>query len=352
MENVIGRRIERARKRHSLTLRELGERIDKSHTAIRNYERGEVTPNSDVLSRLGEALDLPAEYFLRPIHIDVEAEGFRSHFDLPEKEKKRILAEIEEKAERFLELLDLYPHAPVDEFAIPEELPERLDEIDEVETFADSLRKVWSLGTNAIPNLLDELEEHGLLVFLLEYEGPNMVDGLSARVDGRPVIGLGPDWPGDRQRFTTAHELGHILLEDRLHPDLDIEDACNRFAGALLAPESEVRKHLGEEREGLEPRELYQLKHKYGLSMTSWLHRAEELGIINRATYENIREFFNDRGWNEDEPGEDYPAEQPALFEELVYRAFSQDVIGESKAAELLGLSPDEFYRQRTMRDD
>ena len=49
-------------------------------------------------------------------------------------------------------------------------------------------------------------------------------------------------WPGndkarpERQRFTLAHELGHLMLEGRLADGLDEEKACNRFAGAFLAP--------------------------------------------------------------------------------------------------------------------
>lgn len=76
------------------------------------------------------------------------------------------------------------------------------------------------------------------------------------------------------------------------------------------------------------------------------------IGVISSSTYDDLRGNFNRRGWNEDEPGEDDPTEEPSLFEELVYRAFSQEIIGESKAAELLGTSPDHFYRERTMTDD
>lgn len=45
-------------------------------------------------------------------------------------------------------------------------------------------------------------------------------------------------------------------------------------------------------------------------------------------------------------------AQEPSLFEELVYRAYAQDIIGESKAAELLGTSSGEFYRRRTMTEE
>jgi Zn-dependent peptidase ImmA (M78 family) len=131
-----------------------------------------------------------------------------------------------------------------------------------------------------------------------------------------------------------------------------MEDACNRFAGALLAPRSEVVEQLGETRNELEPRELYRLKHKYGLSMAGWLQRAQELDVISDSTYEDLRRQFDHRGWDENEPGDDYPSQEPSLFEELIYRAYSQDIIGESKAAELLGTSSGEFYRRRTMTEE
>jgi Zn-dependent peptidase ImmA (M78 family)/DNA-binding XRE family transcriptional regulator len=352
MNNSIGNRIERARKAKGWSLRRLGEAIDKSHTAVRKYENGDLTPDSTTLQSLSEALGVRVEYFLRTARVDVQVEGFRSHFDMPEGEKARIIAEIEEKAERFLELLDLFPDAPIPEFQAPAELPSSVESLDELEGFAESVRNQLELGMNAIPNLLDELEEQGILVFLLNYEGDHDLDGLSAQVDGYPVIGLGTGWPGDRQRFTAAHEFAHFLLEGRLEDNIDKEDACNRFAGAFLAPRSEVLKYLGDSRDDLQPAELYRLKLKFGLSMAGWLHRAEDVGVITSGTYRRIRETFRDNGWLEDEPGEDLPKEQPTLFREFIFRAFSQDVLGEAKAAELLGISSTEFHRMRTMTQD
>lgn len=43
--------------------------------------------------------------------------------------------------------------------------------------------------------------------------------------------------PGDRQRFTLAHELGHLLFERRLAENLDVEPAANRFSGGFLVLE-------------------------------------------------------------------------------------------------------------------
>ena len=57
-------------------------------------------------------------------------------------------------------------------------------------------------------------------------------DGLAADINGLPFLIVSSQWPGDRQRFTLAHELGHRLLTGRLAPELNEEVACNRFAGA------------------------------------------------------------------------------------------------------------------------
>ena len=53
--------------------------------------------------------------------------------------------------------------------------------------------------------------------------------------------------------------------------------------------------------------------------------------------------FFRKQGWHKDEPGDQLPPEKPQLFEQLVFRALAEDLIGESKAAELLGISVRDF---------
>ena len=69
---------------------------------------------------------------------------------------------------------------------------------------------------------------------------------------------------GDRQRFTLAHELGHLVLHGRLAEGIDEEKACNQFAGAFLLPKSGVLQHLGTFRRHLELQELFLLKVIFG----------------------------------------------------------------------------------------
>ena len=124
--------------------------------------------------------------------------------------------------------------------------------LDELENFADRVREAWKLGINPIGDLTDTLEALGLLVIVVDEDNPGF-SGLKATAlssDGRsyPIIAVSSQWPGDRQRFTLAHELGHLLLSGHLAVGINEEKACDRFASAFLAPKVAVLQSLGESR--------------------------------------------------------------------------------------------------------
>jgi Zn-dependent peptidase ImmA (M78 family) len=318
--------------------------------AISKYERGEITPSSDVLLALATALGVRLEYFFREHEVELEEVEYRKHPDLPEKAKKRILANIRDQLERWLALEEFIPTRWAVQFRVPSGLPEKAKSLDDVETVASAVRRAWKLGESAIPNLIDTFELQGIKVFTTPFDGENKVDGLSARVNDKPVVAIrDKDCPGDRQRFTLAHELGHLVLKGRLSKSLDEEKACHRFAGAFLVPKEVVYKLLGKDRSWLEPRELQLLKEEWGLSMAGWMLRARDLGVLPRPKAGELWQHFVANGWNKREPDPQYKTEEPRGFEQLVYRALAEDLIGESKAAELLGLPLSEFVAQRTM---
>ena len=263
---------------------------------------------------------------------------YRKHARLPKKALQKIDGDITEQIERFIELEQLLPNGPVQAFKLPDDLRATVSTLDEVESLANELRNAWNLGVDPIPVLTDMLEERGIKVFQSNAI-PGDFDGMAAKVNGIPVIVVSGNAPGDRQRFTLAHELGHLVLAGRRASSLDEEAAANRFAGAFLVPEAEARKELGEQRSWLEPRELAALKKAYGLSMQAWMHRALDLGILPQSRYVEMRKLFSTRGWTKTEPGEPYPKESPQLLDQLVFRALAQDLISESKAAELQRLS-------------
>lgn len=333
---MIGARLKRARAASGLSMKALGEQAGVSANMIKKYEHDESMPSSGVLLKLGRALDVRSEYFFRPVNMELTRIEYRKRANAPASVLKRVEADVLEQAERWQELANLWPRFPVSKFDEIRDLPDSLNDLEQIEKVAERVRTAWKLGMNPIPDLVDLLESHGVLVIVTEVEDQAKFSGLQAVVAEQPVIVISVNWPGDHQRFTLAHEFGHLLLHKRLDPALDEEKACNRFAGAFLLPAVSIRQQLGKKRHGLEMYELFLLKHEFGLSMQACLYRATDLGIIDESVRKRLFMRFSSQGWRKKEPGEACPGERTVLFQQLVHRALGEGIINESKAAELL----------------
>jgi len=346
---MIGERLKRARAAAGLSMQALASRVGVSANMIKKYEHDASMPSSVVLLKLASSLGVRSEFFFRPTKVALEQVEYRKKASAPAKLIKRIEADVLEQAERWQELEQLWPNYPLASFAYTAPLP-AIKTLQDVEQLAEQVREHWKLGMNPLPDLIDLLESKGILVIVTGVEQAEKFDGLQAHIGQKPVVVVSAHWPGCRQRFTLAHELGHLLLHDRLPPDLDEEKACNRFASAFLLPAFGVYQQLGEKRQNLEPRELYLLKHEYGLSMAACLYRVADLGIISEAKRKSLFMRFSKSGWRKQEPGESYPPEHTHLFEQLVYRALAEEIISEAKAAELLNIPLMQLHHQRTMQ--
>lgn len=347
---MIGERIQQARKASGLSLRSLADKAGVSAMAISKYENNQSTPSSGVLLAIAKALDVRTEYFFRRVSVELENVNHREHHALPEKEEQKVLADVRDQLERWLELEEVVPAPWSIPFSLPAKFPRRIASYEEIEGIAVKMRRHWNLGLNPIPDLIDTIEMKGVKVLITRYDGHKHFNGLSATLNGAPVVVVGKHWPGDRQRFTLAHELGHLVLHGRLARKLDEEKACHRFAGAFLVPEESVKNSLGERRTHLELQELLLLKQEWGLSMMGWSYRAKDANVISEAGFKALwRDHM--RRWKTEgiEPGRQYEQETTRLFEQLVYRSLAEDRLSESKAAELLGMSVMDFHACRKM---
>lgn len=327
---VVGARLKMARKMAGMSQQALGESAGVTRMAISKYERDQITPDSAVLIKLAQALNVKVEYLLRPIEVVLAKPAFRKRVTLRVKEQEAILERTRDWIERYLDIEGLFGEQP--EFLWPE-IDLHIETLNDTEHVALDLRRAWDLGLDPIDNLMETLEARDIKVHLIE--GVDHFDALTIWINQHlPVIVVKGDIPGDRQRFNLAHELGHILLD--LGDDVDDEKAANRFAGAFLAPEPVVYEELGEHRQSLSVRELHLLKHKYGLSMQAWIYRAKDLGIISESKSRQLNIRFRQQGWHQDEPGDAYPPESPKRMQQLVLRAMAEGVISATRAEELL----------------
>lgn len=344
-------RLNRARKAAGLSLRELGDQVGISHAAIKKYEDGITMPSSDILIELSRALKVRTEYFFRPEYVTLDGIEYRKRSSLSKKHLDAITHEVIDHIERRIELENLFPQSPTEVFLALNGLPAPITHLDQIEEVAERVRQAWNLGLDPIPDLIDVLETNGIRVFMIEADTNNKFDGLAARVNNMPIVVVGRHWSGDRQRFTMAHELGHLMLEGNLVEDIDEEAACNRFAGAFLFPRASALQELGSRRNALEIKELALLKEEFGLSMAGILYRARDLEVISPAYHKKLSMFFSMKGWRKNEPGRAYPAEKAHIFEQLIFHALAEEFIGESKAAELMNVSLTQFRRVRSMEN-
>lgn len=350
---MLGQRIHHARLAAGLTLEALGQQLGVTKAAIQKYEKGLVMPDSAKLLKIAKACGVRTEYFVRKETVELTDVEFRKTSAFGVKRAQAVQIRVAEQLEKRIALLTAFPVSPIEPFEIPSVIPKRISDFAMLEAVADNVREAWSLGLNPIGDLTGTLEALGFLVLTVD-EDHSAFCGMTAcavAADGRRyrVIAVSSTWPGDRQRFTLAHELGHVLLAGRLNRTIDEERACDRFAGAFLVPKVAVLHELGQRRHRLEPRELYRLKHEYGLSMKGWAIRALQCGVITHAYFESLMKQFSVRRWHRAEPGDPLPRESPQLFEQLVYRALAERLISETKAAELLGIARLQFSRQRSM---
>ncbi len=347
---MFSKRLLQARKASGLSLRGLGDQVGISHAAIKKYEDGEAKPSSDILLKLAKALQVRTEYFFRPDIIPALGSiNYRKHSALPKKQLNAISQKIIDLIERRIELENLFPQASKGLLSPINNFPQAIKEHSDIEMAGEAVREAWKLGIDPILDLIDIFEMQGIRVFAVNIADDVKFDGLCAEVLNKPVIVISSNWPGDRQRFTLAHELGHLLLSGLLDPNINEERACNHFAGAFLFPRESVINELGKNRTSIEVKELALLKEEFGISMVGILFRALHLEIISKNYWDQMIRLFRKKGWHKKEPGKSYPQETPRVFEQFVFHALAEDCIGESKAAELLSLPLTDFRRMRAM---
>lgn len=341
---MIGQRLKIARAAAGFSLRDLEAAVERRVTAqaIGKYERNEDMPSSGVLSALASALNVSEDYLLASDELVLDGVEFRKNELASKREEAFLEGQALHLLERYLAVEDALNLASV-VWDCPREAPYPITAVADAENAARAVRTHWGLGIDPIVNLSELLEEHGIKVLSVELAD---IDGLTARVrrkrgEPMPVIAVKSNTWSERKRFTLAHELGHMVIDVR--PGVDSEKAANRFAGAFLMPAEALWREIGKRRKTISLGELLHLKEIFGASFQAMTYRCLDLGIIGGAAFRRLFQVFNAHGWRSppyQEPGAiASEVEQPRRMERLCFRALTEAVISESKAAEILGTS-------------
>jgi Zn-dependent peptidase ImmA (M78 family) len=350
---MIGSRLKLAREAAGLSLRELEARIDElvSAQAIGKYERDEMMPSSTVLLALAKALSVSPDYLLSKREVALSDVDFRRHSAAGEKEQRAVEAIVLDHAERYLQIEELLPDA-ARKWQAPKGEEFFIHQPEDAETAAERLRTIWELGIGPINSMVELLEEKGVKVVSIPM--PESVSGSKAFAkqgdrDAAALMVINSEHNGERQRFTLAHELGHLVLRfDNVLMPKQQEKAADRFAGAFLITQELLRRHLGKYRTTIQMPELLHLKRIFKVSIASLVVRCGQLGILTQAAYRRLWSFLKAHGMADFGAAEPYPLprEQPTRMKRLCLRAIGEGVISESKAMALLRLSRKELEHE------
>lgn len=340
---VFAQRLKQARILKKISMDQLVNLIGGmvSKQAISKYESAKMLPNSSVLIALATALDVDLDYFYRPFTFDLSQfeVSFRKKSNTTAKDVNALKVKIQDQVERYLEVKEILGK---DEHEVIESTGFALSSKKEMCKLVMDIRQAWNLGDDAIANVQDTLEAHGIIV--ISTDAPENFDGVSGVVNGQEyIIVLNSNRDHiERRRFTALHELGHLLYNKRFSEELtprDKEKLCDAFASEMLLPSSTL-KSIFKSGEKISTSELKQLQMMYGISIDAIMHKLRYLDILSENKYKSYYIRKNqDATLKKFVETSRYQETMTNKFETLVYAAVAKELISTSKAASLLGAS-------------
>ena len=330
---MLNKNLKYYRLKKNMSKKELASRIGVTPMAVTYYESGERRPDMKTIKALAKALDVKTADFLSNRNQNlVFAHGeFRKGSKLTAGQQDYIREDVEEYMGRFYSAVDILggevmPDAPEVHKIMLAGNPEE---------DAEKMRDYLGISaTGPVGNLIQLLENRGILVYACNIEN-DAFSGMNGRVNGRPYIIFNKHMSPERIRSTIAHEVAHFIF---IWPDemkeKEIEKMATAISGAFLFPEADAKRELGLRRTRIS-KDMELICREYGISMYLLVKRAALCGIITGTIEKDFYIKAGKAGWKKNEPVRSDP-EVPFLFEQLVFRAVSENEITVQKGAELL----------------
>lgn len=301
--DVVLDRLRAARRARGLTQQDVAERLGMARTTIVAIEKGERPVRPQEIIDLARLYNRPLNELLRPAPVP---DDFVAQFRLrpgetgKDEQLTRSVELLQELADDYVELERL-AGAPLPQRYPPEADISSLAPADAGETMAASERNRLGLGDAPVHHLRQMLESDvGLRIFLLPL--PARVAGLFvASASYGACIGINASHPGERQRWSLAHEYAHFLAQRSktevtvLHGYQRVPTAerfADSFAENFLLPTSGVKRRFHEirqsRREGVTPADLLHLADLFQVSLEAMVRRLENLDLLRPHTWDRL----------------------------------------------------------------
>lgn len=333
LEDINPSMLTLARESRGISQSELAKKIGVSQGKLSKAEKGEQGLPDEVFQNLCRILEYPSKFFYQKSpSAPVSHYYYRKRITIPQK----LVMQVESVVKIFRQNIDSLTDAvELPEFRLPTFDPD----VETPESIAQKIRYVLNITKGPVPNLVNLLENNGIIVVKTDLLSEK-IDGISTFSDkGNRIIFLNERMPYDRQRFSLAHELGHMLM----HFDIptiteDVEDEANRFASEFLMPRNEIINSLRQ----LNFQKLGELKRYWKVSMKSLVYRAKNLKMIDDRQYRNLMINFSKRGMTKSEPIQ-LPEEKPFVVEEIIRMHLNDLSYTAKELANIIHLGIDEF---------
>ena len=347
MKAIIGQRIKNSRVHKGLSLQEVADEIGVTKQMISKYEQGKSVPTSEKLIALSKLFHQKVDYFFRKPEVIIGEINFRKKSKFGAKKVSALKEEIRIQIENYLYIENICEVSNAFQNPL---LNSIINSEETVKTAVTTLRAYWNIGQDAIHNIIDLLEDNHIKVIEIEDESGNF-DGLATIIDSKyHIIVIAKAMPIERKRFTLLHELGHLLLPIGNLETKQQERYCNVFASEMLLSETNVLNEFGRQRSRIAFEELKNVQEKYGISISAIVYKLGETKIMSQ---ERVKRFYQQLNFDTELKQVTEQSRYDGLahsnrYENLVYRAVSEELISMSKASSLLQVSLGELKNKLT----
>ena len=201
------------------------------------------------------------------------------------------------------------------------------------------------MAVGAVNNLTKLLEEQKIIIASFDF-GTCRVDSRSILTDDNyPIIFLNKTLLGDRQRFSLAFELGHLIMHTfcTVPHHRDVNHEANLFAAAFLMPAKVI---INDFKVGITLPLLGELKRKWKVSMIAILYRADDMGLLTPNQKRYLVQQFNDQKIRRREPPQlDVPPETPQYIRQLLNGFMSKTDLSVTQLYTLLATEHDDYIK-------
>ena len=286
-----------AREARGLSQAELAGQIGMSPTNLSKIERNDIGIQGDVLEKIADVTHFPMHFFYQPGEAVPNNLGYRRRQQVPQKVLIPINARVNviRRQVQFLTrgLQVVPPTLPVLEVSATQ-TPEMI---------AATIRQLWKIESPVIDDLSTILQQQGIAIASFSFNTERVDSRAVLTDDKQPIIVCNSLLQGDRQRFSLAYELGHLIMHTfvPVAADRDITREASAFAAALLMPEEGIKEDFAN---GISIALLGELKRKWQVSMIALLYRADDLGLLTPNQKRYLLQQFNQLNIRRREPTE------------------------------------------------